>query len=170
MAWGNSAKITNKEFYSGVARYLGIKPETAKRYWIEGVYEFIVREIYFRGSCTIPNVGTFYTKTVAESYQTQKDKNGKKVSYKVPERSVPYFVPHDTMINDINMHGVTKEYRRRYKNGKLTEADFRRQIRAEALGVEGGISEEHIKSKTKNFQKMLDKKVKEAEEKDNEKT
>ena len=90
--------------------------------------------------------------------QIQKGPNGKEIVYRVPEREVPIFTPHDDMINDINMQGVTKAYRRRLKAGTLTQRDYERQVRAEALGVVGSLSEERINASKDKFKEMLNEK------------
>lgn len=154
----NSDALTEKEFYNGVARLLNCSAKQVKKFWEEGVNEFIVREIFFRGNCKLPGIGTFRTKKIAENFQVQKDINGKEITYKVPERDLPIFDAHDTFINDINMHGVTKAYRKRVKKNALTQRDYLRQIRAEILGVEGSISQERLQKSKKDFQDFLDKK------------
>ena len=155
---------TDKEFYAGVARLLNVKPETVKRYWVEGFNEFIVRQIYFKGSCRLPYMGRFGIKKIAESIQKQTDGNGGTVVYRVPERYVPVFYPHDTMVNDINMQGVTKQYRLRYKKGALTERDYRRQLRAESVNAEGSLLEEQVEAAKEKFHSYLRDKKKQQKE------
>lgn len=162
MPYANSNDLTEKEFYAGVSRLMDTKPQTIKKYW-EGIYEFIIRELFFKGSCRVPMMGNFSLKRIGESIQVQIDQNGKQVTYRIPERDIPIFTPHDTMKNDVNMQGVTKAYRKRLKNGVLTQRDYLRQVRAEALNVSGSLSEERINQAKKDFKELLNQKKLEKE-------
>lgn len=157
MSWGNIT-LTDKEFFTQMARYADVSdPRTCAKYWYAAC-EVIIRELFYNGSCRTPTLGTFTTKHVGESVQVQKGPDGKQVVYQVPPRDIPEFTPHDDMINDINMQGVTKQYRKRLKAGKLTKRDYERQIRAEVLGVNGNLSEQRIEASKKEFKKMLEDK------------
>lgn len=157
MSWGNTT-LTDKEFFMHMARYCDITNyRTAAKYWYAAC-EVIIRELFYNGSCRVPVLGTFTTKHIGESVQIQKGQNGKQAVYQVPPRDIPEFTPHDDMINDINMQGVTKQYRKRLKNDKLTKRDYERQIRAEILGVEGNLSEQRLAESKEKFKKMLKEK------------
>ena len=159
MGWGNIT-LTDKEFFKQMARFADVSSlETVQKYWYAAC-EVIIRELFYNGTCRVPGLGTFSTRKVGEQVQIQKGPDGKEAVYKVPEREVPIFTPHDDMINDINMQGVTKAYRRRLKAGALTQRDYERQVRAEALGVVGSLSEERITASKEKFKKMLDEKKK----------
>lgn len=159
MGW-NGVALTDREFFKQMARFADVSNlETVQKYWYAAC-EVIIRELFYNGSCRVPALGTFSTRKVGEQVQIQKGQDGKEVVYKVPEREVPMFTPHDDMINDINMQGVTKAYRRRLKAGALTQRDYERQIRAEALGVVGSLSEERINASKEKFKKVLDEKKK----------
>lgn len=167
MPYNNSSKKeTNKEFYAGVARLLGVTPATVKKYWEEGFGEYIIRTLYLTGVCRLPNLGTFTLRKVAENLQVQRNIDGEEVTYRVPERDVPVFTPHDTMIDDVNMRGVTKAWRKRKNKDALTQRDYLRYKRADILGVYGSLSEERIKASEEKFDKFLDglKREKGAEE------
>lgn len=166
MPYNNSNKITEKEFYTGVSRFLNVTPKTARRYWENGFLEFIIRELFFMGTVCIPHMGTISLKYMPEGVNNQKDKDGKEVIFKVPERDVPYFTPHDTFINDVNMHGVTKKYRKRLKNGQLTQRDYERERRAETLGSFGTMTPERLEASKENFKDLLNKKKAEKEGKE----
>lgn len=163
MPYNNSNKQTDKEFYATVARLLNVTPATVKKYWVEGFYEAFVRELYLKGGCRLPLMGNFSLKQIAESFQEQTSPSGEKVVYRVPERDIPTYQPSDDVINDCNMMGVTKAYRKRVKAGKLTQRDYQRQIRAERLGVYGSLSKERIEQSKEDFKKKL-KKIKEEKE------
>lgn len=166
MPYNNSNKQTDKEVYTGMGRLIGVTAATMKKYWIEAAYEYIVRTLWLTGCVKIPNLGTFTLRRTAENIQIQRTVDGKEMTYLVPERDVPVFTPHDTFINDVNMMGVTQAYRKRKKNGVLTENDYKRQQRADILGVYGSLSKERIENSEREFSKFLDelKKEKEAEE------
>lgn len=159
MAWGNTT-LTDKEFFTQMARFADVNSlQTVQKYWYAAC-EVIIRELFYNGTCRVPGLGTFSTRKVGEQIQIQKGPEGREVVYRVPEREVPVFTPHDDMINDINMQGVTKQYRKRLKAGTLTQRDYERQIRAEALGVIGSLSEERLEASKKKFKEMLDEKKK----------
>ena len=159
MAWGNTT-LTDKEFFTQMARFADVNSlQTVQKYWYAAC-EVIIRELFYNGTCRVPGLGTFSTRKVGEQIQIQKGPEGREVVYRVPEREVPVFTPHDDMINDINMQGVTKQYRKRLKAGTLTQRDYERQVRAEALGVAGSLSEERIEASKKKFKEMLDEKKK----------
>lgn len=159
MAWGNTT-LTDKEFFTQMARFADVNSlQTVQKYWYAAC-EVIIRELFYNGTCRVPGLGTFSTRKVGEQIQIQKGPEGREVVYRVPEREVPVFTPHDDMINDINMQGVTKQYRKRLKAGTLTKRDYERQVRAEALGVEGSLSEERLEASKKKFKEMLDEKKK----------
>lgn len=157
MGWGNIT-LTDKEFFKQMARFADVTSlETVQKYWYAAC-EVIIRELFYNGTCRVPGLGTFSTRKVGEQVQIQKGPDGKEVVYRVPEREVPIFIPHDDMINDINMQGVTKAYRRRLRAGTLTQRDYERQVRAEALGVVGSLSEERINASKDKFKEMLNEK------------
>ena len=159
MAWGNTT-LTDKEFFTQMARFADVNSlQTVQKYWYAAC-EVIIRELFYNGTCRVPGLGTFSTRKVGEQIQIQKCPEGREVVYRVPEREVPVFTPHDDMINDINMQGVTKQYRKRLKAGTLTQRDYERQVRAEALGVIGSLSEERLEASKKKFKEMLDEKKK----------
>lgn len=158
MPYNGSDKQTDKEFYSGVARLLDVTTDTVKKYWEDGFNEFIVRELFFKGICRLPNIGTFTVYKIEENIQYQTNENGEVEYYRVPERYVPKFMPHDIMINDINMNGVTKKYRKRLRDNVLTERDYKRKIRAQALGVGEPMTEEHIQASKLSFKEKLEQK------------
>ena len=157
MGWGNIT-LTDKEFFTQMARFADVNNlQTVQKYWYAAC-EVIIRELFYNGTCRVPGLGTFSTRKVGEQVQIQKGPGGKEVIYRVPEREVPIFTPHDDMINDINMQGVTKAYRRRLRAGTLTQRDYERQVRAEALGVVGSLSEERINASKDKFKEMLNEK------------
>lgn len=159
MSWGNIT-LTDKEFFTQMARFADVTDiRTCAKYWYAAC-EVIIRELFYNKTCRTPVLGTFSTRKVGEQIQIQKGPEGREVIYRVPEREVPMFTPHDDMINDINMQGVTKQYRKRLKAGTLNQRDYERQVRAEALGVTGSLSEERINASKDKFKKMLDEKKK----------
>ena len=156
MPYGNSNAITDKEFYAGIARFLNVTSATVKKYWVDGIVEFIIRELYYRGTCRVPHLGTFSLIHEPESMQVQKNENGNEVTYVVPERDRPVFTPHDDMINDVNMQGVTKRYRKRAKAGQLNQRDYVRQQRSEKLGIFGSLTDQRIEASKADFKEMLE--------------
>lgn len=150
--------LTDKEFYIGVSKKLNISPEKVKEYWEQGFLEFIIHEVYYKGKCRVPFIGNFYTKRMKEQMSVQHDPKGNLVTYRVPERDVPFFTASDHFINDINMQGVTKQFRKRLKNQKLSKRDYLREVRAQKLESYGSISSVRIENSRKDFKKMIDDK------------
>lgn len=159
MGWNNGA-LTDKEFLKQACRWADATSVTTASKWWWAFVEVIIRELYYNGSCRIPGLGTFTTKKMGEKIQIQKGLGGREVTYKVPEREVPVFVPHSDMIDDINMQGVTKHYRKKLKAGELTKRDYARQARAESLGVLGSLSEERMEASKEKFIELLEEKKK----------
>ena len=157
MSWGEIT-LTDKEFYTLMARYAGVNNlSTVEKYWKAAV-EVMIREIYINHTCRCPLIGTFNVREIQESYQMQKGSDGKERMYKVEARIVPTFIPHDDFINDVNMFGVTKKFRKRVKKGEMTERDYLRQIRADNFGIIGGISEKRMENSKKKFLELLQQK------------
>ena len=167
MPYNNSNALTDREFYTGVSRFLDVTQDTIRRYWTNGFYEFIVREVWLKGTLRIPHLGTFSLKHMDEKFQTQTDVDGNKVVYRVPERDIPVFTPADDFTNDVNFEGVTKNYRRRAKANRLNPADIRRQERIKQFGEYGSIDPERVEIAKENFKEMLNKKKEESEGKSN---
>lgn len=168
MPYNNSSSLTDKEFYTGVSRFLGVTPSTAKRYLEDGFYEFIIRELITKQSCRIPLLGMIKLEYKEGGISTQM-KNGEQVMYEIPARYLPIFVPHDIMVNDVNIHGVTKKFRKRQKNNQLNEADYRRQLRRKEMCLDEEDAVETyrqlMEKKKEKFREDLERKV--SESKDN---
>ena len=56
------------------------------------------------------------------------------------------------------MQGVTKQYRKRLKAGKLSKRDYERQVRAEILNVDGNLTEKRLEASKQKFNEMLKEK------------
>ena len=163
---------TNKEFFKQACRWKdSTSIQTAAEWW-SAFQEVIIREVFYNGCCRVPGIGTFTIKEEESHYMKQRMPNGKEVTYLVPGRIVPIFTPEDDFINDVNMQGVTKQYRKRLKKGALTERDYTRQIRADSLAAGACVDEmieQRRESAKKEFQKLL-KKKREDKAKTNERT
>lgn len=152
----SSMMITNKEFFKQACRWKDSNSIQTAAEWWSAFQEVIIREIFYNGVCRIPGIGTFSVETQESYFQKQRGPGGKTVTYLVPERITPVFVPEDDFVNDINMQGVTKKYRKRLKDGALTERDFARQVRADSL--EAGVCiEEMMEQRKKEAQVELRK-------------
>ena len=71
---------------------------------------------------------------------------------------MPYFIPEDDFINDINCVGVTKKYRKRLKEGALTERDYEREARANAMDSVSAMYEDRTEQAQEDFQQTLKQK------------
>ena len=157
MSWGN-VTLTDKEFFTQMARFADVTdPRTCAKYWYAAC-EVIIRELFFNGKCRVPSLGTFVTKHINSTVQIQKGPDGNKIIYPVMARDIPEFIPHDDMINDINMQGVTKKYRKRLKAGNLSHRDYERQARAESLEVVKNISQQKVEDSKEKFKELLKEK------------
>lgn len=152
---------TNKEFFKQACRWKDSTSIYTAAEWWSAFQEVIIREVFYNGCCRVPGIGTFTIKEEESHYMKQRMPNGKEVTYLVPGRIVPIFTPEDDFINDVNMQGVTKQYRKRLKKGALTERDYTRQIRADSLAASACVDEmieQRRESAKKEFQKLLEKK------------
>ena len=131
----NAMMITNKEFFKQACRWKDSSSTQTAADWWSAFLEVIVREVFYNGSCRVPGLGTFTTRFEEGKTWTQPMGNGKYATYTTPARVYPLFAAEDDFINDINMQGVTKKYRRRLKKGVLTARDYERELRAEAVNL-----------------------------------
>lgn len=168
----HSMMTTNKEFFKQACRWKDTTSIQTAAEWWSAFQEVIIREVFYNGCCRVPGIGTFTIKEEESHYIKQRMPNGKEVTYLVPGRIVPIFTPEDDFINDVNMQGVTKQYRKRLKKRALTERDYTRQIRADSLAAGACVDEmieQRRESAKKEFQKLLEKK-REDKAKTNERT
>ena len=131
----NAMMVTNKEFFKQACRWKDSSSTQTAADWWSAFLEVIVREVFYNGSCRVPGLGTFTTRFEEGKTWTQPIGNGKYATYTAPARVYPLFAAEDAFINDINMQGVTKKYRRRLKKGVLTARDYERELRAEAVNL-----------------------------------
>ena len=166
MEKNTNRELTSKEFYLDACRFADSKSTATAKKWWQAFVEVIVRQLYFNNSCYVPYLGMFGLKYLPQQTQTQKAPDGDGVVvYEVPERNIPIFSPNDSFVNDVNMIGVTKAFRKRQKKNKLTQRDYLRQQRAEMLGVEGSLSEAHLEAAKARFLETLKEKAKKKKSK-----
>lgn len=148
---------TNKEFFQQVARFKDSQPKTAAEWWA-AIQEVIIRQMFYDGCCRLPGIGLFTIEEEPEKLSKQ-TLDGKTVVYRVPARIKPVFHAEDDFINDINMSGVTKKYRKRLKANALTYRDIERQLRADEIGeVVQDMMAERKESAQAEFQELLKQK------------
>ena len=126
-----ASRTSDIELYRLVARELDCTAQTARKY-VDAIVEVIAKEVYLSGTCRVPNLGVFDAKHIEERIQKQVH-DGELYEFVMPEHVKPVFTPCDNFINDCNMKGVTKLYRRRAKNKQLTVRDLQRIAKAEAI-------------------------------------
>ena len=127
--------LSPKEFYSQVSKWVSGKRLYVAEKWCNAIVEVIIQECFFKHACKVPLLGVFTLIHHEESTQTQ-NKNGEVQTFIVPERFSIEFTPCDSFINDVNGKGVTKMYRKRVKESKLTKRDIERQLRFEKEKVD----------------------------------
>ena len=154
-----ASRTSDIELYRLVARELDCTAITARRY-VDAIVEVIAKEVYLSGCCRVPNLGIFDAKEIKESIQKQVTPEGDIVEYTVPEHIKPIFTPCDTFVNDCNMKGVTKQYRKRAKKKQLTVRDLERIAKADALNRLKNIADcEKEAAKIEFADKLKEKKV-----------
>ena len=157
MAWGSNT-LSDKDFYKLMARFADVTNiKTVEKYW-QAAVEVIIRELYVNHSCRVPQIGTFVAEELKENIQHHVDDNGKDVYYHVPYRILPKFIPHDNFINDINMMAVTKQARKRAKQGNTTERDRMRRLRAQSFDLMVDIKDQKALESKKEFKELLKQK------------
>ena len=121
----------NQEFYAYAANLLESKPETVKKYW-QACVDTIVHMLHFDGRCQMPSVGTFRLKKHPERRVMAKNEAGELVEQINPAWFSITYDANDAFINNVNGKGVTKLYRQRVRNRKLTPNDLKLITQAEA--------------------------------------
>ena len=121
----------NQEFYDYAANLLESKPETVKKYW-QACVDTIVHMLHFDGRCQMPSVGTFRLKKHPERRVMAKNEAGELVEQINPAWFSITYDANDAFINNVNGKGVTKLYRQRVRNRKLTPNDLKLITQAEA--------------------------------------
>lgn len=153
-----ASRTSDIELYRLVARELDCTAQTARRY-VDAIVEVIAKEVYLSGCCRVPNLGVFDAKHIEERIQKQVH-DGELFEFVMPEHVKPVFTPCDTFINDCNMKGVTKQYRRRSKKKQLTVRDLERIAKAEAIERLKNVSAEMKESAKIGFaDKLKEKKM-----------
>ena len=120
----------NQEFYAYAANLLESKPETVKKYW-QACVDTIVHMLHFDGRCQMPGVGTFRLKKHPERRVMAKNEAGELVEQINPAWFSITYDANDAFINNVNGKGVTKLYRQRVRNRKLTPNDLKLITQAE---------------------------------------
>ena len=151
-----ASRTSDIELYRLVARELDCTAQTARKY-VDAIVEVIAKEVYLSGTCRVPNLGIFDAQHIDEKIQKQVH-DGKLFEYRMPEHVKPIFTPCDTFINDCNMKGVTKMYRRRAKNKQLTVRDLQRIAKAEAIERLKKVSDETKEAAQVEFAEKLKEK------------
>ena len=151
-----ASRTSDIELYRLVARELDCTAQTARKY-VDAIVEVIAKEVYLSGTCRVPNLGTFDAQHIDEKIQKQVH-DGKLFEYRMPEHVKPISTPCDTFINDCNMKGVTKLYRRRAKNKQLTVRDLQRIAKAEAIERLKKVSDETKEAAQVEFAEKLKEK------------
>lgn len=146
-------KIDARDFYLLASRIADAKPSSATKWW-EMFYEVIVRECYLTGVVYLPNIGYITLKRKKETLRKTVNPDGTVEYNKIPARDYPVVKFDDDFINDINMTGVTKNYRLRLKNGALSVRDKERERRARELLSDNEV--ENAKAQKRRREELFD--------------
>ena len=121
----------NQEFYAYAGGLLNVSPQTAKKYWM-GFVDTIIHILHFDGRRQMPGIGTFRLKKHPERRVMAKNEAGELVEQINPAWFSITYDANDAFINNVNGKGVTKLYRQRVRNRKLTPNDLKLITQAEA--------------------------------------
>lgn len=151
-----------KDFFHRVSRNRDTQEKTVREWW-NSFYDQAVTLLFLTGKCVLPGIGTLTLVEKDEQVQRQVDSDGIEHLYVVPARDYPIFCPEDDFINDVNMQGVTKKYRKRLKSNSLTQRDYLRIQRAEKMNVSPvDVARKKENACKEDFSKRLEKKKKET--------
>lgn len=120
----------NQEFYAYAGGLLNVSPQTAKKYWI-GFVDTIIHILHFDGKCQMPSVGRFDLKEIPEYRVTAKNDAGELVERINPAWFKILYTVNEEFLNNVNGRGVTKKYRKRVRERKLTPNDLKLITQAE---------------------------------------
>ena len=121
-----------KDFYLFAARLANANNAQVVKWW-DVFYEVIIRQLYLSGSVYLPGIGWLTLKHKESTRYTRQNSNGEIETVVLPERNEPVFRADDDFINDANMLGVTRNYRKRQRNGTLTARDKERERRGREI-------------------------------------
>lgn len=139
-------KYDEKDFFLLAQRMADCKNASVVKWW-NVFYEVILRQLYLAGAVYLPNIGWIELKKREGKVFNRKRQDGTIEVVDVPERNMPIFTPEDDFVNDVNLVGVTKNYRQRVKNGSLTVRDKERERRTQALMGDNFYMSEKAKEK-----------------------
>lgn len=120
----------NQEFYAYAGGLLNVSPQTAKKYWI-GFVDTIIHILHFDGKCQMPSIGRFDLKEIPEYRVTAKNDAGELVERINPAWFKILYTVNEDFLNNVNGRGVTKKYRKRVRERKLTPNDLKLITQAE---------------------------------------
>ena len=121
----------NQEFYEYAGGLLNVSPQTAKKYWM-GFVDTIIHILHFDGKCQMPSVGTFNLEELPERRVMAKNEQGELVEQINPAWFKILYKVNEDFLNNVNGRGVTKKYRKRVRERKLTPNDLKLLTQAEA--------------------------------------
>lgn len=139
-------KYDEKDFFLLAQRMADCKNVSVVKWW-NVFYEVILRQIYLSGAVYLPNIGWIELQKKEGKVFSRKRNDGTIEIVDVPERNMPVFKPEDDFVNDVNLIGVTKNYRQRVKNGALTARDKERERRTQAMLGDNFYASEKAKEK-----------------------
>lgn len=156
----NYKGLNEKEFYEALAKWADSYDKQRMERYTRAFAEVIIHELVYNDEIRVPYLGTFCVqKYKGYEYET-KDFGGKPRKVKVPPRSLPVFVPCDSLLNDVNDFFRTDEYKRRERRGELSWRDYTRELRHELWEAEDEAikqNNEEAQEKAKKLQEKFKK-------------
>lgn len=146
--------------------------KTIKRYW-KFIQQAIVHVAHFDGVCQIDNLAVVKVRVSEPKKDVAIDKDGVLVETTIPPVYAAEIKLLDSFIDDLNGRGVTKSYKKRVKEKKLTEHDLERIVRVDMAEevMEARVRRQKAQrdQRRMNFIEEIQRKKKEHEDKMNEK-
>lgn len=160
----------NKDFYEYAANLLETKPDTVKKYWLACV-DTIIHMLHFDGRCQMPGVGRFDLKEIPEWNGIAKNDAGELVERTNPAWFKIIYTVNEDFLNNVNGRGVTRKYRKRVRERKLTKNDLKllseQEITKELLKTQKERQEEREAQRKAAAEAKFLAKIQAAKERDN---
>lgn len=121
---------TNTQFFKYAAELVDSSPETVRKYY-QACVDTLIHMLHFDGRCHLPYVGVFTLEEMPERTVIAKDADGELVERTNPAWFKILYKTNEDFLNNVNGRGVTKKYRKRVRERKLTKNDLKLITQAE---------------------------------------
>lgn len=115
--------LKHYDFLRLVAQKSKRSPDTVEKV-LDALLDVIYEELRLHGRIRVKNLGLFETKKTGGYEKEFKMPNGNEINRWVDVREKITFKASDKMFDNINGRGLSHEYQKRKKSGKLTPQDL----------------------------------------------